>query len=71
LNSAAIKPLIQKQGSEIYKRNGDVLSLVEKLQEVLNFLDENDLSIAAIKVEEAIDALEDIALENQKPTTSD
>ncbi|VWX58492.1 conserved hypothetical protein [Sphingorhabdus sp. 109] len=48
-----------------------MLSLVEKLQEVLNFLDENDLSIAAIKVEEAIDALEDIALENQKPTTSD
>ncbi|WP_164089184.1 MULTISPECIES: hypothetical protein [Sphingomonadaceae] len=38
--------------------------LIEKLHDVLNFLDENNLAIPAIKVEEAINALEMIESEN-------
>ncbi len=34
--------------------------LIEKLQVVLNFLDENDLAIPAIKIEEAINALKQV-----------
>ncbi len=33
--------------------------LIEKLEEVLDFLDENELAIPAIKVEEAIHLLKD------------
>jgi len=41
----------------ITNRNIDVHRLIEKLHDVLNFLDENNLAIPAIKVEEAINAL--------------
>lgn len=37
--------------------NIDVDPLVEKLRDVLGFLDDNDLAIPAIKIEEAINAL--------------
>ncbi|MEH6660842.1 MAG: hypothetical protein V7679_04250 [Parasphingorhabdus sp.] len=42
--------------------------LIEKLHDVLIFLDENNLAIPAIKVEEAINALE--MLDIEKPETS-
>ncbi|ATW04301.1 hypothetical protein C8024_12710 [Sphingopyxis sp. BSNA05] len=48
----------------ITNRNIDVHRLIEKLHDVLNFLDENNLAIPAIKVEEAINALEMIESEN-------
>lgn len=37
--------------------NIDVDALIERLQNILNFLDEQDLAIAAIKIEEAINSL--------------
>ncbi len=39
-------------------REIDMLSLVTRLEKILSALDENGYSIAAIKVEEAINALE-------------
>ena len=52
----------------ITNRNIDVHRLIEKLHDVLNFLDENNLAIPAIKVEEAINALK--MLEMDKPESS-
>ncbi|MGB5483130.1 hypothetical protein [Parasphingorhabdus sp.] len=40
--------------------NIDVHALIEKLQDILKFLDENEFAIPAIKVEEAINALQQI-----------
>jgi hypothetical protein len=51
--------------------NINVLALIEKLQDVLDFLDENDLAIPAIKVEEAINALKQVALDKSEHPTSD
>tara|TARA_R110000824_G_scaffold400258_1_gene607389 strand:- start:578 stop:760 length:183 start_codon:yes stop_codon:yes gene_type:complete len=45
-------------------RDIDVHALIEKLQDVLDFLDENDLAIPAIKIEEAINALKQLALDH-------
>ena len=52
----------------ITNRNIDLHRLIEKLHDVLNFLDENNLAIPAIKVEEAINALK--MLEMDKPESS-
>lgn len=41
--------------------------LIEKLESVLNFLDENDQAIPAIKIEEAIHALKQVELDEAKP----
>ena len=41
-------------------RNIDVRTLIKKLEDVLSFLDENDFAIPAIKVEEAINALQQL-----------
>lgn len=38
-------------------RNIDVRVLIEKLDDVLHCLDDNDLALPAIKIEEAINAL--------------
>lgn len=46
--------------------NINVRRLIEKLHDVLNFLDENNLAIPAIKVEEAINALKIIESENSE-----
>tara|TARA_R110000824_G_scaffold44390_13_gene129200 strand:+ start:2537 stop:2719 length:183 start_codon:yes stop_codon:yes gene_type:complete len=46
--------------------NIDVQKLIEKLHDVLNFLDENNLAIPAIKVEEAITALKLVEEENRE-----
>jgi hypothetical protein len=51
--------------------NIDVNSVIEKLRDVLNFLDENNLSIPAIKVEEAINALEMVEMENSETSKQD
>jgi hypothetical protein len=51
--------------------NIDVHRLIEKLYDVLNFLDENDLAIAAIKVEEAINALKMVELDNPESPKPD
>lgn len=45
--------------------------VIEKLQDVLNFLDENNLAIPAIKVEEAIYALEMLEMENSETLKQD
>ena len=52
----------------ITNRNIDLHRLIEKLHDVLIFLDENNLAIPAIKVEEAINALK--MLEMDKPESS-
>ncbi|AMO72155.1 hypothetical protein AZE99_10105 [Sphingorhabdus sp. M41] len=49
--------------------NIDVRRLIEKLHDVLNFLDEKNLAIPAIKVEEAINALKIVEMENSEPST--
>jgi len=51
--------------------NIDVHRVIEKLQDVLNFLDENNLAIPAIKVEEAIYALEMLEMENSETLKQD
>jgi hypothetical protein len=51
--------------------NIDVHSVIEKLRDVLNFLDENNLAIPAIKVEEAINALEMVEMENSETSKQD
>ncbi len=48
--------------------NIDVRALIEKLQDVLNFLDQNDLAVPAIKVEEAINALKQIESDASEAT---
>lgn len=48
--------------------NIDVRALIEKLQDVLNFLDKNDLAVPAIKVEEAINALKQIESDASEAT---
>lgn len=45
--------------------------LIEKLHDVLNFLDENDLAIPAIKVEEAINALKMLEIDNPDSSKPD
>ncbi|MEH6700120.1 hypothetical protein [Parasphingorhabdus sp.] len=49
----------------------DVRALIEKLKDVLSFLDENDLAVPAIKVEEAINALKQIELGDSETTKRD
>ncbi len=49
---------------DIFNGNIDVHKLIEKLKDVLDFLDENNLAIPAIKVEEAINALKAVEIEN-------
>jgi hypothetical protein len=51
--------------------NIDVHSVIEKLRDVLNFLDENNLAIPAIKVEEAINALEMVEMESSETSKQD
>tara|TARA_R110000824_G_scaffold211072_3_gene397030 strand:- start:13691 stop:13861 length:171 start_codon:yes stop_codon:yes gene_type:complete len=48
--------------------NINVRNLIKKLQDVLTFLDENDLAIPAIKVEEAINALRQVELDSSEPS---
>lgn len=55
----------------ITNRNIDVHRLIEKLRDVLNFLDENNLAIPAIKVEEAINALKMLEMENPESSRPD
>ncbi|GAA0466700.1 hypothetical protein GCM10009096_04230 [Parasphingorhabdus litoris] len=43
----------------------DILKLIEELGDILALLDKTDHSIAAIKVEEAIDALKQVADDNR------
>lgn len=45
--------------------------LIEKLHDVLNFLDENGLAIPAIKVEEAINALKMLEIDNPDSSNPD
>ena len=45
--------------------------LIEKLEGVLNYLDENDLAVPAIKVEEAINALRYIPADDSPETDQD
>ena len=52
-------------------RNIDVHALIEKLQDILKFLDDNELAIPAIKVEEAINALKQIQLDASAATKRD
>lgn len=49
----------------------DVRALIEKLKDVLSFLDENDLAVPAIKVEEAINALKQIESGDSETTKRD
>lgn len=51
--------------------NIDVPVLVEKLEDVLDFLDECDLAIPAIKIEEAINALKQVALDKSETREQD
>jgi len=51
--------------------NIDVHKLIEKLHDVLDFLDENNLAIPAIKVEEAITALKLVEEENRETWNQD
>jgi hypothetical protein len=51
--------------------NIDVRALIEKLNDVLSFLDENDLAVPAIKVEEAINALKQIESGDSETTKRD
>ena len=44
--------------------NIDVRALIERLDGVLNSLDDNDMAIPAIKIEEAINALKKQAPDN-------
>jgi len=48
-----------------------VHKLIEKLHDVLDFLDENNLAIPAIKVEEAITALKLVEEENRETWNQD
>ena len=52
-------------------RNIDVHALIEKLQDILKFLDDNELAIPAIKVEEAINALKQIQSDASAATKRD
>ncbi|WP_186266004.1 hypothetical protein [Sphingorhabdus sp. SMR4y] len=45
--------------------------LIEKLQGILNFLDENDLPIPAIKIDAAINALEETETEELPQSSPD
>mgnify|MGYP003654406376 len=61
------QPLSNRSMSRgITNGNIDVQKLIEKLHDVLNFLDENNLAIPAIKVEEAITALKLVEEENRE-----
>ncbi len=40
--------------------------LIDKLQDVLDSLDENDLAIPAIKIQEAINGLKQLALDSSE-----
>lgn len=40
--------------------------LIDKLQDVLDSLDENDLAITAIKIQEAINGLKQLALDSSE-----
>ena len=51
--------------------NIDVHALIEKLQDILKFLDDNELAIPAIKVEEAINALKQIQSDASAATKRD
>ncbi|ASK87020.1 hypothetical protein SPHFLASMR4Y_00228 [Sphingorhabdus sp. SMR4y] len=52
-------------------RNMEVHKLIEKLQGILNFLDENDLPIPAIKIDAAINALEETETEELPQSSPD
>lgn len=51
--------------------NIHVRALIEKLGDVLNRLDTNDMAIPAIKVEEAINALKKQEFDNSASTESE
>ena len=52
-------------------RNIDLHAQIEKLQDILKFLDDNELAIPAIKVEEAINALKQIQSDASAATKRD
>lgn len=52
-------------------RDIDVHALIEKLQDILKFLDDNEFAIPAIKVEEAINALKQIQANGSAGTKRD